>query len=1482
MIWDRDGHCDAGRTSNAKPREDESGTIFAGEDGSTLLLRTSGSLMERRSSQSKRVELNGLMRVIRNYTHRRNEWPFNTSCSNNRTGEFAVADARGQVFVLSPSENTYHSVRLASSPVSCIGFVTARLNELIVAYENGVVLVIDTQKKEIIGNLQHNGNSPVRMIRCHPTKPAAILVNDEKVVSFWSLTKMRSTKSFESDKAIVDIRYEANGSVVAMALKNTGVYIYRSIDLTLMQHCPLPDAERKPAWLAYASHSLVAPRSSSGAPADVRGQKSESQSSDSQLRVMLSADNGMIYVWHVAITHDSLVQRSTAAKNENADSEVQTASLVGVIELPVTMTMAVSLVPMGHARNSTRQARILVMSNEGDIMLVEIEDATLASLGSWTVTMAMSQKVLLGADSISVRPFVVGSKEQLPCENNTEDCVALYDGKVSARGDIFLAIGADKAVRLYDADAALGLGSISGSLLRSRLPYSTSTKRPDYWSQIQNMKASKDTSVMATSLKKSYSSMKSDSHPSSFTGTAKAAQGDAQVSSSNAGPIARPSQSVYDSEDLGPPPPYMSQSLSSLAVSRSGNNQYSNGGIVPAEISSMHPAKAGGDSPKGSDSRQQRLREKELKHKSRDERSAQKEMIRQQRVHDQLDKTEGEMADIAQYQEQLRAHKDAVAAARASRDAEKASRAKVRSDAAAARREAKLARIAKLEAEGISLRATEIFELAALTPAERETNVRKLRGFVDVHGEFPTKYRSLIWRFLLQLPENVDAFEALKNKGTHPSFESLGTTHPMADAALAVRLQALCSQLAYWSPVLGEAQYLPQLVFPLLVQFGHDDLSAFETAASFMMWWGHTWMSAFPSQPSHILETMDALVSMHDSKLKYHMSKVPGITAGELGWTMMSTGLAEVLVKSDWLRLMDFLIANFRHPGYFLLAPVAILRNVKTSLMTTDKGDVMNLFCRRLQGVVIKDVIADMKSMLVSTSSAQLAVLVPRRLTEAGEVDYAERRENVASQNTRDDDDDDDISDLDEGLRSMKNGIPGHTLENGIDAASSDQQAAIFPLPKAASYPSYNCYPIHALESQLRERSHTSALTKELRRKEGMLRALSTKTIEVQAEHDSWMARYGNASDSEAKRRIATMEAEKVHMKELLRMEEAISSQRVDALVVLERVAEEELKVMDSATSHAKTLIDASEAHLDERMTLAMNMARHRELAEQAETSTEDRIRTLQLRRAREERIKSLTGTIKIKEQELDARDALLAEEWKRQDQEMARRRSERLKHAKSLLEDETLGRLQDEMTARMQRLVMEREAKIVEIERNRAVRIAREQTDEAIEAAERSALLMQKQELAMTTEKAAQLAAAGHKMTHDLLLKSAEAIRDESTRLVEAERVYAVRQQKARVAAREATMERDWADKQSRILVGVISSEQELQEQMLRMSRASAETDAEESLIMEQSRIFAQAAAGADGPGRLEALGERVMGQQRSRFEEMKKSLSGAARPRG
>lgn len=131
-------------------------------------------------------------------------------------------------------------------------------------------------------------------------------------------------------------------------------------------------------------------------------------------------------------------------------------------------------------------------------------------------------------------------------------------------------------------------------------------------------------------------------------------------------------------------------------------------------------------------------------------------------------------------------------------------------------------------------------------------------------GEFPARYRPLVWRFLLKLPENTSAFAALGtlvrccclsilmfickylethifrfnrfffvwlanrccllvlfclfyllssclrctvNRGVHEAYENLYDLYPIQNRKVFDRLQGLCSQLTHWAPILAEVRY---------------------------------------------------------------------------------------------------------------------------------------------------------------------------------------------------------------------------------------------------------------------------------------------------------------------------------------------------------------------------------------------------------------------------------------------------------------------------------------------------------------------------------------------------------------------------------------------------------------------------------------------------------------------------------------------------
>ena len=159
-----------------------------------LLLKATGSILESNSS----AQDDGLLRTISNYPMRGLLWRIESVCFNWQDNEFAVYDERGQINILSLSSNSYRFVRLASTPISAMTFIAAdRHSQLLIAYENGETLLVDTVTGDVLSNLTAtfqgllfpsiSSHAIIRLLKPHPSKPLVISATDASIVSLWDL-----------------------------------------------------------------------------------------------------------------------------------------------------------------------------------------------------------------------------------------------------------------------------------------------------------------------------------------------------------------------------------------------------------------------------------------------------------------------------------------------------------------------------------------------------------------------------------------------------------------------------------------------------------------------------------------------------------------------------------------------------------------------------------------------------------------------------------------------------------------------------------------------------------------------------------------------------------------------------------------------------------------------------------------------------------------------------------------------------------------------------------------------------------------------------------------------------------------------------------------------------------------------------------------------------------------------------------------------
>jgi len=220
-------------------------------------------------------------------------------------------------------------------------------------------------------------------------------------------------------------------------------------------------------------------------------------------------------------------------------------------------------------------------------------------------------------------------------------------------------------------------------------------------------------------------------------------------------------------------------------------------------------------------------------------------------------------------------------------------------------------------------------------------NMKRLKYILTGYGEYPTKYRLFIWRSILQLPENHSSFSSLVDKDIHIAYVNLHETFPIKSGKLLRVLQRVLSALAYWSPIFGETDYLPMMVFPIVKLFPNNQLICFEIVATILLNWCQKWFEFFPNPPISVLAIVEKLLSHHDAALLNHFVKVE-LSTISYAWPLLNTLLSEVLTKDEWLRVWDHIFTN--HPSFLLCFIVAYLIQARRSLLATTCSDDFEYF----------------------------------------------------------------------------------------------------------------------------------------------------------------------------------------------------------------------------------------------------------------------------------------------------------------------------------------------------------------------------------------------------------------------------------------------------------------------------------------------------------------------------------------------------------
>ncbi|KAF8565131.1 hypothetical protein P879_05051 [Paragonimus westermani] len=364
---------------------------------------------------------------------------------------------------------------------------------------------------------------------------------------------------------------------------------------------------------------------------------------------------------------------------------------------------------------------------------------------------------------------------------------------------------------------------------------------------------------------------------------------------------------------------------------------------------------------------------------------------------------------------------------------------------------------------------------------------RRLRLLLKEFGHFPEKYRLFIWRSVLQLPYNTQAFAVLVQKGNHPAYANLPARYPIRGRKLMRVLQRVCSALAFWSPLFGELDWLPLFVFPFVKLFQNNLLYAFEVVATVLMNWCAGWFEYFPNPPINILCMVENLVAHADPELYQHFVQCQ-VTTETYAWPLLQTGLSELFTQEEWLCLWDTLLC-FR-PGLLIAIVAAYAICARSPLLRVRDPDAFDTFFHGQNTLAVSNVIDRAHQLLASCP----ADLHPDRL-----------------------------------LQNLSH-APQHNGSNSMNrtASGSHTTASTLELQPLTTphYPIVTRYPKFIVDFHIRERERIREEEKEYLRQRATVENMERRAVLLASEEQNWYRQQQLLLDAEERRRSLLAEEE--------------------------------------------------------------------------------------------------------------------------------------------------------------------------------------------------------------------------------------------------------------------------------------------------------------------------------------------------------------------
>jgi hypothetical protein len=258
-----------------------------------------------------------------------------------------------------------------------------------------------------------------------------------------------------------------------------------------------------------------------------------------------------------------------------------------------------------------------------------------------------------------------------------------------------------------------------------------------------------------------------------------------------------------------------------------------------------------------------------------------------------------------------------------------------------------------------------LFSTAKLSPHETRIKHCNLKKILKVKGEYPEKFRPLIWRFLLQLPNNLDSFAGLYQRGTHPDLVALYKSFKAKTQNEFIRTERVTSALYYWSSLLSKVDYVHEIVNCFVGLFPGNDISCFELVMSVVLQWMQHWFEFFPDIPVVTVESIRNIVKFHDPRLFEKLSQTADFN--EIIWKLLKTLGNSGFLYEDWVKIMDFLFTDWQNPETLLYIIGHYFIHWSSSLLKLSSGAEIYNFFRTKRKINVKAYMQEVEELRLHT-----------------------------------------------------------------------------------------------------------------------------------------------------------------------------------------------------------------------------------------------------------------------------------------------------------------------------------------------------------------------------------------------------------------------------------------------------------------------------------------------------------------------------------